>query len=209
MDYVEEYYSNTLGNYPFEDDDNKIKSEKVIAYLKENEIGESDLIKTIEEMPGKDYISPEMLPDWLWEDSLLERDKFYYHNTLHIKPKAPTWNPLTNEESVEEHYMEMKIKFTMDDLITYFYRELNINHELIDIAKDKGSFNFLINKYRKFDFIEPIDFILSLIDYAKSSENMRVRSVLQIGEYESEVYDMLQAKVEQAKLEKANIIVWR
>lgn len=211
MDYAEFYYSQVVGCYPFDTEENKMKTQKVIDYLFDAGIEESKILRFIEESPAKDYLTPDDLPEWLWEGSLLKKNTFYYHNILHIQPKMPTFNPFKKTEDVEKFYLEMKIMFTMDDLINYFYKTLNINKDLLDKKRDEGSFNYLLNKYSKLDFIEPIDFVLALIDHCKQDSAMfsRIMSVLDISNAEAEVYDILKRKTAEAELQKANRILWR
>jgi hypothetical protein len=208
MDYVEMYYNLAHGCYPFSNDDNKIKSQKVIDYLKECGIEPYQIFRFIETASSMDCLSPGMLPEWLWENSLLKKDKFYYHNSLHINSQVPSWDPLAKKEVIYDFYMEMKIKYTTEELLRYAYTTLKIDCVLIDEKRDKASLGYLLGKYQKFEFIEAIDVVLSLIDHAANQEN-RVRNLLDVSQYESEVYDMLLVKVAEAKLAKANKIVWR
>lgn len=211
MDYAEFYYNQVIGYYPFDTDDNRRQTEKTIQYLFDAGVSEEDVLRFIEESPPKDCLTPDDLPDWLWEGSLLERDTFYYHHTLHIKPKAPIFDQNTQKEKTDKFYLEMKIKYTMDDLIDYFYEVLKIDKDLCDYKKDGGSFNYLLNKYKKITFCEPIDFVLALIDSHKPENNQHfsVQNVLDIQEKEAEVYDMMKRKTLEASLHKANRIIWR
>ncbi len=211
MDYTEFYYSEVIGNYPFDTDYFKNKTNRIFDYLLDAKIESSDIIRFIQESKVKDFLGPEDLPDWLWDGSLIKRDTFYYHNTLHIKPEAPIFNPYSKEEKVETFYLEMEIKYTIDDLIKYFYKTLNINTDLSDNNKDKGSFNYLFNKYKKIDFVEPLDFVLALIDNAKTikDDSGFIKNILDISNGDSEVYEMLKRKSAEATLVEANKILWR
>lgn len=211
MDYAEFYYSQVVGLYPFDTDDCRIQTDKVMQHLVDAGISESDIIRFIEESPPKDCLTPDDLPDWLWEESLLKKNTFYYHNTLHIRPPAPTFNPHSQSEKVEKFYLEMKIRYTMDDLIRYFYRTLRINSELADRKKDEGSFNYLLNKYDKLEFCEAIDFVLALIDYNRPTNisAFPVQSILDITQSQQDVYDLFKRKTAEASLQKANRIIWR
>jgi len=210
MDYAEFYYSQVVGHYPFDTDVFKNKTQKVIDYLIDAGISENDILRFIEESPPKDFLTPDDLPDWLWEGSLLKKDTFYYHNTLHIKPKAPVFNPHSNKEIVEDFYLEMKIKFTMEDLINYFYDTLMISRELMDYKRDEGAFNHLLNRYDKLQFVESIDFVLALIDQCKpTSYFSTVHNVFDIRQAEAETFEMFKRMTAEAEYAKANVIVWR
>lgn len=211
MDYAEFYYSQVVGLYPFDTDDYRIQTDKVIQHLVDAGISESDILRFIEESPPKDCLTPDDLPEWLWEGSLLKKNTFYYHNTLHLRPPAPTFNPHSREVKASKFYLEMKIRYTMDDLVRYFYHTLRISTDLADKKKDEGSFNYLLNKYSKLDFCEPIDFVLALIDYNKPDNNPMspVQGILDITQSQAEVYDALKRKAAEASLHKANQILWR
>jgi hypothetical protein len=211
MDYAEFYYSQVVGLYPFDTDDCRIQTDKVMQHLVDAGVSESDILRFIEESPPKDCLTPDDLPEWLWEGSLLKKNTFYYHNTLHLRPAAPTFNPHSKEVKASPFYLEMKIKYSMDDLIRYFYNTLRISTDLADKKKDEGSFNYLFNKYSKLDFCEPIDFVLALIDHNKPTNNplSPVQNILDIAQSQAEVYDALKRKSAEASLHKANQILWR
>jgi len=209
MDFVEMYYNQTYGNYPFATKDNKIKSQNLIDYLLDANIKDNEIIDFVTTTTKQDFLNHNMLPDSLWNESLLIRDTFYYHNSLQIRSEAPKWNPLTSKETLSKFYIEMKIKFNLDDLINYFYSSLRIDKILIDMNKDKGSFKYLLNKYKKFTFCEPIDFILELIDYANNNHDERVKTPLDLANNEEVVYTSFKRKAINAQINKQNVIVWR
>lgn len=212
MDFVEMYYSNVVGSYPFETDEYKNKSQKTIDYLLDAGVSEELICKFIEEAPANDYIASDMLPEWLWDNSLLCKDSFYFHNILQITSKPPSFDPRTGKETVSPFFLEMKITYTMNDLIRYFYRKIGLDLMLLDTKRDSAAFKYLLDRYAKVaQFVEPIDFVLSLIDHAKSisEDGNTVRSIFDIKNYEQEVYKNLQNKVAEATLAKANKIIWR
>jgi hypothetical protein len=57
--------------------------------------------------------------------------------------------------------------------------------------------------------MEPIDFVLSLIDYARDDEEQRVTNILGIKNYAQEVLDMQRNRIDEASFAKANMIIWR
>ena len=157
----------------------------------------------------KTCITFDDLPDKLWENSLLERNKFYYSEILHLKSKPPTWNPITFEEICEEFYLEMIINFTIDDLMNYYYEKCRIPLNLQDDKKVKGALMFLINKYDKFK-APGIDYVISLIDAASNDiDREMILEVFEIEEYAKEVIQKFDKMIEQAEYEGANKIVWR
>ena len=209
MDFVEYFYTEIHGYYPFDNDDAKIQCQKVIDYLNDCGIPNSSIIKVLEDSKEYDVLTFDILPEWLWDNSLLKKNTFYYHSLLHMLSKPPIWDPVTNKVQGSKFYIEMLINFTVQDVLSYFYNSFSIENDLKNSKRDEGSVLYLLNKY-KFDFIEPIDFLLSLIDYTKSiDEEHRIANILDVSQYESIVYADLKAMTTEAKASKADHIVWR
>ena len=96
------------------------------------------------------------------------------------------------------------------DLMNYYYKTLRLDNSFSDNKKDTGAFKYLLSKYSKFDFIESLDFILSLIDYVKNNVNYgELFEILKLQDYESEVYEMLKPVCEEAKANGRSKIIWR
>jgi len=210
MDFVEMYYSNVVGCYPCDTEEYRIKSKKIIDHLIDAGVPTNLILKFVEEAPASNYLTPDMLPDWLWDGSLLKKDTFYYHNTLQITSKPPVFNPRTGKATVYPFFLEMKIQYTMDELIRYFYSKLKVDPALIDKKRDAAAMTYLMERYKKVaPFIESIDYVLFLIDYASTDDEDQNTSILDIKKYEAEMLQTLQHKVEEATLAGANKIVWR
>ena len=144
-----------------------------------------------------------VISETLWHDTLLKPNTFYYHEQLTIMPGPSIWNPNMKEQS-HRFYLEMKIKYTIDDLLNYYYTELLIPVELRDRSKDKGAFEHMLKKYTKFK-CEPIDFILYLIDYSKQEEAF-ITNVFDLQKYERETYEKINHIVENNIYKN---IIWR
>lgn len=212
MDFVEMYYSNVVGCYPFHTDDNRFKTQAVIDYLIDAGFSDGEILRFVENAPASDCLEPSFLPDWMWEGSLLKRDTFYYHNSLHIVSKPPSWNPRTGKQTSSRFYLEMKIKYTMMDLIRYFYRTLGVDRALLDEKRDAAAFKYLMDRYKRFEpEIQALDFVLALVDYAKhmDEDETSVTNILDVKRYEAPALELLQNRVSEASLAKANVIVWR
>lgn len=210
MDYVELYYEFAHGIYPFENDEPKVKTQKVIDYLIEAKISERDIIRIIEEAPKADYLTHKDLPDWLWENSLLKRDTFYYHHALQIRSRAPKMNMATLEVETVPFYLEMQIKFSANDALLYIYNKTNMEFMLKDEKRDLGAIAHLLSQYSRLDFMEPIDFLLSMVDYAASTEDCSLMNIFQIdAKYRAEVFEYLSQRSAQAKASKADTIIYR
>lgn len=212
MDFVEFYYSDVVGSYPFETEDNRKRAQAVVDYLSDAGLTDEEILRFIESAPSDGVLDHSHLPDSLWENELTKKNTFYYHHTLHINSPAPTWNPRTGKESQAKFYLEMKIKYRMSDLIRYFYRTLGVPLDLIDERRDEAAFHHLLNRYKRFaPRYEALDFVLSLIDYGKhmDEDEASISGIFDIRRYESEVREMFEAKVAAAAHAGANVIVWR
>lgn len=178
-------------------------------YLKDNNFKDDEIIKTLNRV-GKTTITGNDLPIDLWEGSLLEKDRFYYSDIFHIKSKPPSWNPITYTEVCEEYFLEMRIKFTMNDLLSFYYDKCRVPQGLQNDKKDAGAFNHLIKKYEVFSNVPGIDYVIALINKAGSDiEKNFISNVFEIEEYNKEVIEHFQMVSEESSLDKNNVIIWR
>lgn len=216
---IEIYLSRRLGYNPSEEDYNKLYS--TCLHLKDNGFKEADILKILLdsnkylpedcEMTAleKTIVTGEQLPEYLWDESLLEKGKYYYNNRLHICSKAPTWNPKTMQEECEPFFMEMKIKFTMQDLLELFYKECRTPVGLRVKTRDEGALQHLLNKYNNLK-APGIDYILLMIDIASKDNNLDfLTNPFELENYSKEVFVMLEEIVEESTLNKSNVITWR
>lgn len=206
MNYVDFFYSQCVGIYP--NDETKVRiTEDTVDYLKDNKFSSDKIIEVLKLSKCQDCLYPNNLPDELWNDSLIRRNRFYYHKRLQLISKAPALDILTGKIITYPFYKEIIINFTMKDLIDYFYTAMDISKELIDIKKDSGSFNYLFKKYSAIKDIETLDLILVMIDITK--QNHRVTNIINIEEYNSEAINTLRSWQKEARIADANKIIWR
>ncbi len=209
MNLAEMYYHQAYGCYPFKTEGPLLKTQKIIQHLKDAGISDSEILRVIEEAPRAKYLTPELLPEWLWEESLLEKGVFYFHKEFHIKPGGPKLDPKTGRARKQPFYLEMKIRFTLDDLLDYYYRKAGVEEELKNPQREKGAFKNLLQRYRKISFVEPIDFIMALIDQHAENDYGYIASPFDITRDEADVYRCLKQKAQEAELAGANRIIWR
>lgn len=94
-------------------------------------------------------------------DNLLVRGRFYYHPQLQIAPPPPVVQILpdgTFRASYEEDptfYLEMKEKYTLDDLLDYFYNRVGIKKQ--NRKRDRGALEYILKQYE-------LDVVLYSID---------------------------------------------
>lgn len=206
MDYVDFYYTNILGYTP--SDKTVIrKTQCIIDYLKDCGFSDKELIHIILDSAPSESLSYETLPDKLWQDSLIKRGYFYYHHILQITSKPPYYDFKSNKEIIDPFFLEIKIKFTLDDLVSYFYK-LNIDNDLRNDKRDTAAMKSLLLRYDNLSVVESLDFVLSLIDYCKYS-NDKISNVFDITKNEASVLEDLKKKVAEAKFAGKDKIICR
>lgn len=96
-------------------------------------------------------------------DNLLVRGNFYYHPQLQVTPPPPVIKMLPNgafEASYEKDptfYLEMKERYTIDDLLDYFYQRTGVESK--NRKRHKGGMEYILR-------MEDIDLVLYSIDEA-------------------------------------------
>lgn len=204
------YYMTKWNCYPFETDDNYKKTESFIEFLKDNKYTDSEILEIINNSKKDDYMNIDSLDESIWDDNLTNKGEFYYHRELRIKPEGPYWEPGMKKEDKkkQKHYLEMRIKYTIRDLINYYYFTFNVNTMFRDYNRDKGALEYLIKRYSVLDNIPAIDFILHLIDFTQSKGDV-VTNPLDISKNEIENYELMRRKMDEAEFCKVNKIIWR
>lgn len=208
---VYDFYMLTTGIEPEEQDFNRTLS--TANYLKDNGFNNIEILnifKNIMKDKKNAVIYGEDLPEELWDNSLLEKGKFYFSDILHIKSKPPSWNPVTFKEECESFFLEMKINFTMDNLLEYYYDKCRVPQGLQDDKKNAGALNHLIKKYNAFNNVPGIDYVIALINKtANDIDKSFTSEVFEIEDYNKEVIEEFEAIYNQATFEKTNVIIWR
>ena len=204
---VYSYYILSQGIEPEEADFNSTLA--TVKYLKDNNYDDNQIMKILEGI-GKEKITGDDLPKELWDNSLLEKGVFYYSDIFHIKSKPPSWDPITYTEICEDFFLEMKINFTMNDLLSFYYDKCRVPNGLQNDKKDAGAFNHLIKKYEVFSTVPGIDYVIALINKAGSDIDKNfVSNVFEIEEYNKEVIEHFQKVSEESSFDKNNVIAWR
>lgn len=206
MKIIEDYYKLCIGVMPTKEE--YARTYFTALYLKDNNYTNIDIFKIFNNI-SKKMITIDDLPNELWNDSLIEKNRFYFHNLIHIKSKPPTWDPISMKEKCEPFYLEMKINFTEEDLLNYFYLNSRMPVDLRDEKRDKAALMHLFKKYDKTK-INGLDFLLSLIDtVSQDIDKEMISNVFELEDYNKEVFDMYSKMLCESEFEKVNKIVWR
>lgn len=204
MNFEEYFYNFIIGTYP-EDEVILLNNKAVIEYITESGLNKKEIIQVLNEMPLRESceIFVEDIQDKWWDNSLLERDKFYFHKELQITPPPP------NLEDDFYDYKEIKIKYTHEDVLNYFYNIFNIKEEWISIYKDLGAVKWILDDYKKFSFTTPVDMLLHLIDYVHAIGDKKITNIYQLSAHEIEFASYFEDDVKNAKSQHKDKVLWR
>lgn len=216
---INDYLATRLGIEPSENDYKQLNA--TVGYLKDNGKTNKEIFKILMdsntnlpedcEMSAIDraIVRQTELPDYLWEDSLLQKDIYYYNNRLHISSKPPTWNPKTFQEECEPFYMEMMIRFTIEDLLNMYYAECRVPLGLREKTRDIGALKHLLSKYNNLK-APGLDYVMYMIDLAsKDTETEFLANPFELENYSKQAFMDLESMVEEATLNNSNKITWR
>lgn len=130
-----------------------------------------------------------------YKDSIIntQSDTIYYHNELQIHSKSGGFDPTTMKPIKRPYYLEMKHRYTMDDLLKYFYDKIFILPRFRDKKRDTGAMNHLIGYY-KFDEIHSVDFILFIIDYVSSLE-YNITNPLELKNWGQQTFQYIESNI--------------
>lgn len=208
MDITNFYYDFVVGEYP--SGENYNKTELVIKHLQQAGFNDKELLTiVINDFPNKDILGFEDIPNSLWEKTLLRKEVFYFHKELQVVSPPPMWDPIANKITTVPFFLEMKIRYTEEDILKYFINILNIREEWVSREKELGSIRYLLEKYKKFNFVEPVDFILHLVDYCSSLDNVKIATIYDLCYYETMCAEYLEADIKNARVANKNKIIWR
>ncbi|GAK42087.1 hypothetical protein TCA2_4579 [Paenibacillus sp. TCA20] len=126
--------------------------------------------------------------------NIMNPDIFYYHNRLRETSPAPKMRKGPDGkyiQEVEPFFLEMKKRFTMEELLEYWYEKMNIQSNPHMIKQDEGKFNYLLGIY-------DLDEILFAIDEAKrirlSWQRSLLRNAFDIEKYVDEARETISQK---------------
>lgn len=162
MDLMNYYNTNILGYYP--GDNQSEKTMCTISYLRDCGFKDNDILKIINEVMPQEAFTPDMLPERLWDGSLLKKDGLYLHRELRVPSPVPAIDRNTGKEIKTNLYNEMKIMYTVDNLLDYYYDKLSIPLEFRNRKRDTAQFNTLLKHYGMFNGVAGVEIMLDLID---------------------------------------------
>lgn len=176
-EFTEWYYQNEIGYYPWDTDVNKKITEYTLQYLIESNISEDEILKIMQESKNK-IITPDDLPDWLWNNSLIKRGQYYTSRLFQLESDRTTIKKMPNGARVlvmaSDFWIEIIPRFTLDQLINYYYFKLPNAASYNTDKQDVGIFQYLLQRYEKLSettpYVNGLDLIINAIDLL-SKEN--------------------------------------
>jgi hypothetical protein len=139
-------------------------------------------------------------------NNLIDPDMFYYHNALREVPPPVTikfidGKPVRNESTF---YLEMKKRFTMQDLLNYWYQHNSVKPNTGMLKQDEGKFKYILGFYT-------VDEILFAIDVSKAIRSdkqlLPLRNIFDLERYMDEARNFMEGKKNVHQLAGINRVI--
>ena len=144
------------------------------------------------------------IDNYIHSDSLVDPSigPVFRHHELQIHSKPGGFDPATCTVIKRPYYLEMKSRYTMNNLMDYYYTKLIVPMLFRDEKRDIGAMNHLLNSFKS-PLIDSVDFILFVIDYVSSNE-YKINNPLELKNWFQQTYEYLEQFVLSVKLEIVN-----
>lgn len=210
MDLVQYFYSNIIGK-TIENDLDYIQSRCTIEYLEDCGFSTSEIINLFSQWNTKvSVLKPQDIPSIAWNDSLLIKNKFYLHRELKLFSIAPIVGP-DGKEITFPYYLEMKIKYTVQDALNYFYTKCGTIHSARDEKLHIGQMNHILQRFKSYKDIAPIDLFLTLVDecHYQNFRCVEPFDLVQVSSIIQDNYEKLLMNKAELHANKKDVIQWR
>lgn len=163
MDLTTIFYREYVGEYPFKTNQAEAITRCTLAWLEESKISRKEILRILDKFVNKAIITPNDIPDSLWNNSLTEKNQYYCHHEVQLHSPATIYKRDGSCISFP-FYQEMKIRYTINDLLDYFYRKVSKYSILRNEKRDTAQLKHLLSQYNGLKKVQPLDIILFLID---------------------------------------------
>lgn len=203
------YTGNCLGFVP-----NKEQTDitiKVIEYLFDCGFESDTIIQVLDTQNNFEigYFSFEMLPDFLWQNSLLEKDIYYIHHELHLNKSSNVIDIFSGNIIESNNAIEMKIQYTLEDVLSYFCKAFELDSNALDKKKEFGAIQHLLDSFKSYATeLNNIDILLYLIDET-SNNNIKCYNIFDMQNFVYPTIERLKNINNNLVFDKTNKIVWR
>lgn len=201
------YYNDILG-YRVNERNADITT-KTIEILQDNKFSDKEIIQILLQS-NEESITPQIIFNRI-DSGLIEAGLFYFHKELQIVPSAPVVS--VHNKAIQQptaFYHEVRLRYTIEDLLAYFYNKLSISIEMQDKDKHTVQMNYVLNFCKRFAPIQALDMILFSIDElaynhieAYEPFDIKQTSIL------STIHNKLKAYYNEAKATNQLRYIWR
>lgn len=183
---------------------------KVIEYLLECGFNKEDIISIVlNNEYDHEYLTFEDLPERLWKESLLEKNKYYMHQELHLNSGSDVVDIYSGEVVESNHAIEMKIAYGWMDVLKYYCNKFDTDINILNINKEVGALQYIYDLCaEKYTDLNSIDVLLYLIDNAASNSNKFV-TVLNLQDYLYDTIVYMYSVKKELEYNNYNKIIWR
>ncbi len=204
------YINNCLGYYPAKEKVNIITN--VIEYLLDCEFSNEEIMDVFDTQENfeQECFTFDMLPDFLWQDSLLKKNTYYMHHSLHLYTVSDSLDIMSENITMKtSNAVEMIIKYTLKDALSYFCNAFNLRSNDLDTTKELGAINHLIETFNeRYPDLNAIDIFLYLVDEVANSDR-HIYAILDLCNSIYPVVVRLRQIDKELTFSNANVIVWR
>lgn len=205
---AEFFYSNYVGCYPFDTEREREITNGMISHLIESGVPRKTILDIYEHCAYHKIVSPDTVPDFTWGDSITKRNKWYYHHELHLVSHDDLHDPINNIDIHYPFYMEIKSRYTYEDLYNYLVRNVGCLYKISNYNKDIAILKKLIQRYDTIQIASGLDFVLKMIDAARN-DNKPLASIFDIEKNTEYAYEQISYVVSESNLHHTNKPVWR
>lgn len=200
--YAMKYYEACLGYCP----DKLCLSEtlKSIWYLKINGLSDQQIYRELF-THNTETISVSDLSESLWTDlvpgNLVQKGHYYFHRELQIISPSPSFSLKTGATQAED-WCVPRMFFTINDLTTYFFSRLSKQEQELCLGYEyEKTARYLLARFRDcYEGIEPLDFLLCLIDeFVRDNNKRNIKGLISVTDYIQNVLGTYRSSIFEAK----------
>ncbi|GIN55135.1 MULTISPECIES: hypothetical protein [Bacillus subtilis group] len=128
-------------------------------------------------------------------NNLMEKDVFYYHSELREMSSPP--KIIRDKQSgelvrkTEDFYLEMKSRYTLQDLMNYWYKKMNIQPTDHMMKQDEGKFKYILGNYTLDEVLFSIDASVIL---RKERQQRLLRNAFELDKYIEDARELIRRK---------------
>ncbi|MCD7910927.1 hypothetical protein KC480_05230 [Bacillus velezensis] len=134
-------------------------------------------------------------------NNLMEKDIFYYHSELRIMSSPPKIirDKQTGKliRQTEDFYLEMKRRYTLQDLMNYWYKKMAIQPTEHIMRQDEGKFKYILEHYTLDEILFSIDAAVVL---RKERQQKLLRNAFELDKYIEDAREFIRRKENTHKM---------